>query len=125
MNQDYNNIKKIEASIGGYFGSSYKFKADLVNGHISWSTEGEYFEPPIILNMDAEGITLVRNGLRECNILSWDKEYIDHHILDGTQWSLEIQLSEKSIHINGSNAYPPEWKKFCEVVRKLSGKPFD
>ncbi|WP_433945541.1 hypothetical protein [Paenibacillus sp. SN-8-1] len=57
-------------------------------------------------------------------ILNWENEYIDYNTLDGTQWTLDIELEDRSIHIVGSNAYPEEWERFCKAIRKLTGKPF-
>ncbi|QGQ96593.1 hypothetical protein EHS13_17785 [Paenibacillus psychroresistens] len=81
-------------------------------------------EPGLTLQMDNRDINAFREALSKCGILEWDKEYIDPDTIDGTQWSLDIELEDRSIHIHGSNAYPKEWKRFCKVIQVLTGKPF-
>ncbi|MBQ7992548.1 MAG: hypothetical protein IJ252_05905 [Solobacterium sp.] len=50
----------------------------------------------------------------------WNKSYVDPHILDGTQWSLDIQLTrDRAIHIGGSNAYPPYYDELKALFRNL------
>ncbi|MBG0765437.1 MAG: hypothetical protein H0S78_11300 [Tissierellales bacterium] len=58
------------------------------------------------------------------DILSWDLEYIDSDILDGTQWDVIIVTNEKNIEVVGSNKFPEKWTKFCQLVREVSGKKF-
>jgi hypothetical protein len=124
LSGQYRNIKRIEASIGGYFGTSYKFEVDLVSGEFFWSTEGDDFEPGIASKMDSEGLEIFIEALSKCRVLSWKNEYMDRDVLDGTQWSLDIQLDDLCIEKSGSNAYPKEWKRFCKVIQNMTGKPF-
>lgn len=136
MKMEYEDIKQIIASVGGYFGSSYKVEVEFVNGKISYEESGMgIIEPPTIvmpmdnedidMPMDNEGIAKFREELVKCRILDWDNEYIEPNALDGTHWSLDIELEDKVLHIHGSNAYPNEWKRFCKAIRKLTGKPFE
>jgi hypothetical protein len=126
MKTEYENMKRIIASVGGYFGTSYSFEVNFDNGKTTWEAREEgVLEPGLTLQMDTRGINAFREALSKCSILDWDKEYIDPDILDGTQWSLDIELKDRSIQINGSNAYPKEWKRFCKVIQVLTGKPFE
>jgi hypothetical protein len=126
LDNDYKNIKRIEASIGGYFGSSYTCKVDFVSGEIAWNARKDgVFEPGINLQMDCEGLEMFVEALSECHILTWNNEYIDPHTLDGTQWNLDIEFDHLCIEKSGSNAYPGEWEKFCKVIQELTGKPFE
>jgi hypothetical protein len=126
MNKGYENIERLKASVGGYFGSSYTFEVDFDKGKTTWEVrEDGVLEPGLTLQMDTEGINAFREALSKCRILDWKNEYIDPDILDGTQWSLDIELEDRSIQINGSNAYPKEWKRFCKVIQVLTGKPFE
>jgi hypothetical protein len=109
LDKDYENIKRIQASIGGYFGSSYTVEVDFVSGEIVWNArEDGIFEPGITIQMDSEGleIEIFREALSKCHILSWEQKYIDPHTLDGTQWSLDIEFDNLCIEKSGSNAYP-------------------
>ena len=44
--------------------------------------------------------------LDKINIWEWKKEYIDHNILDGTQWEINFSNSLKKIKSYGSNKFP-------------------
>jgi hypothetical protein len=125
MKTEYENIKRIEAFIGGYFGTSYTFKVEFDRSEVIWEASGDNFEPALMIQMDIESMNTFREALSKCRILDWKKEYIDPDTIDGTQWSLDIELEDRSIHINGSNTYPKEWKRFCKVIQKLTGKPFE
>lgn len=62
--------------------------------------------------------------LKSIDILNWKSKYVDLDILDGTQWSLEIQMQGKKISKHGSNMFPETWEAFCKIVKKTSGKKF-
>jgi hypothetical protein len=79
----------------------------------------------IWISIDTESINTFIYGIRNCRILKWEKNYNNPHILDGTQWSLNIELDDRIIEKSGSNAYPNEWEEFCNTIQKLTGKPFD
>ncbi|MFL2662008.1 MAG: hypothetical protein ACJ0G0_00735 [Alphaproteobacteria bacterium] len=44
--------------------------------------------------------------LDKINIWEWKKEYVDHNILDGTQWEINFSNSLKKIKSYGSNKFP-------------------
>ncbi|MBQ7992549.1 MAG: hypothetical protein IJ252_05910 [Solobacterium sp.] len=49
-------------------------------------------------------------------IHEWEQVYNNPGILDGIKWTLNIQLTEnRSLHISGSNAYPPYFDELKEV----------
>jgi len=53
----------------------------------------------------------------ENNIHKWKETYCDHDILDGTQWSLEMEFNGlTNFDSHGSNKYPKKWKKFVEII---------
>lgn len=54
--------------------------------------------------------------LKEINIASWDKEYIDSEILDGTQWNFEIEYNDgKKKKYHGSNDFPDGFEELCKL----------
>lgn len=126
MDKDYKEIKRIEASIGGYFGSSYTLEVEFITGKVTYEVrEDGIVEPGLILQMDTENINTFREALSKCRVLSWKNEYSDLNTLDGTHWSLDIEFDDLCIEKSGSNAYPKEWKRFCKVIQKLTDKPFE
>jgi len=63
---------------------------------------------------------IVNKLYSECYINEWKKNYADYNVLDGTQWGLEIKLSNNSArprirHYKGSNAFPPYWNDMKKV----------
>jgi len=56
-----------------------------------------------------------------CYITDWKRSYVNPHILDGTQWDLEVKIRNMhTIKISGSNAYPPHWKKLLKTLNSLN-----
>jgi hypothetical protein len=128
MEKDYGNIKRISASIGGFFGTSYTVEIDIMTGKIMWNTsEGEIFysESKLILQIDSESTKEFVEAIRKCCVLNWEEKYVDLDILDGTQWNLNIELDNMNIKKSGSNAYPKEWEEFCNIIQRFTGKPFE
>ena len=53
----------------------------------------------------------------------WKKDYVNMNVLDGTQWRLDITLTnrrKRSYH--GSNDYPPYWKELLKVFKEFATK---
>jgi hypothetical protein len=120
----YNDIKNLKASVGGFFGGYYSVDLNFESRQLKWRLQGagneEYYEKRI----QRKTLDKFREGLMSVDILSWDLEYIDSDILDGTQWDVIIVTNEKNIEVVGSNKFPEKWTKFCQLVREVSGKKF-
>jgi hypothetical protein len=56
--------------------------------------------------------------LLKCNVDYWAESYSDNEILDGTQWQVVMEYKGEKLIRQGSNEYPPAWKKFMRVMRK-------
>ena len=63
------------------------------------------------------------------NIWSWEADYPNPGIMDGTNWSIKIKWCEKYIESMGDNNYPggnsdepgPSFNKFLRAVQGLMG----
>ena len=68
------------------------------------------------------------------DIWSWDEEYVEPGVLDGTQWKLELKFDGKILKCTGSNKYPGQdrrkdrlglytetFKALLRAIRKLIG----
>ena len=53
------------------------------------------------------------------NIFSWQKDYSNKDILDGTQWELIYKHGKKSYVGYGSNAYPENFEQFLDWLDEL------
>lgn len=75
--------------------------------------------------------------LDEIGTWKWKKYYTNPHVLDGTQWQLEIAIGDKRVKSGGSNAYPgivldpesldfpessPQFDAFLAALKNLTGK---
>lgn len=115
-----NRILSVEASVGGYFGSSYQVYIDLENKTASYKNlEGGY---EIIsdreLIIEDTAIEKFRSEMESIRILEWEREYFEP-ILDGTSWSVTIKTEGGLFESSGSNAFPRNWSKFCNSIEKI------
>ncbi|TNV69070.1 hypothetical protein [Trichococcus shcherbakoviae] len=122
---EYEKIKKIEASVGGYFGGYYQVEVDLENNLVSWTHGGEgELEETVHRNIRLATVKKFLEQLETLDLLNWEAEYIDMSILDGTQWHIEIVMDSHTIAKHGSNCYPEQWGKFRQAISEITGKPF-
>ena len=51
----------------------------------------------------------------------WKKKYkTSEVVLDGTEWNLEIRLTNRRVrHYHGSNAFPPYWKELTRLFKNI------
>lgn len=62
--------------------------------------------------------TLMDILFRQLCVHEWKKSYVDPHVFDGTQWSLELRLTEgRHYIIDGSNKFPPLYKDLVRTFR--------
>lgn len=123
INIAYKSIKRIEAFVGGYFGSNYYADVDLANNKIVWS-EGFSEESKYVKDINSNEISNFIEGLRLIDFLNWKRKYVQPYICDGTQWNIDIETNKRRIHIYGDNAFPAQWDEFCSLIQKFTGKPF-
>jgi hypothetical protein len=120
---EYEKIQGIQAYVGRYSGPHYNIEINILSGKAIWS-EGLYTETEYIIPADAGRMSAFLEGIRNCRILKWEKDYNNPYILDGTQWSLTIEIDNRLIKKSGSNSYPKEWEEYCSIIQKLTSKPF-
>ena len=60
-------------------------------------------------------------------VWQWTREYWNHDVLDGIQWSLELRCGERRVKSEGSNCYPgstgpgyPADSPFAQFLRALA-----
>lgn len=128
-NIDLSGMNYFKATIGGFSGPSYLVEADVREGIVwcSGNENGMYY-PEITENKPLKSgkWNKLIKGLHDCEFKNWLDEYVDQHVLVGTQWSVEIRLkSGKSLFKHGSNHYPHNWQQFCRIVSSFSGGKFE
>lgn len=120
-------ISTIEFGIGGFFGGHYrvKFKAtpDGADVHVK-----HYPYSPYDCDIDKEfhisqrrWENMIYKLVDQLYICEWEENYVDPHIIDGTQWRLTVKEGEVSlIECYGSNAYPPYWEELIQTLSYYS-----
>lgn len=115
-----NRILSVEASVGGYFGSSYQIYINLENKTASYKNlEGGYeiiSDRELIIENTA--IEKFCSEMESIRILKWEREYFEP-ILDGTSWSVTIKTAGGVFESSGSNAFPRNWGKFCNSIERI------
>ena len=69
---------------------------------------------------EKEWVSFIDTLLSEVLINEWNNKYEDPNVLDGTQWSFQFKIEEKTRKITGSNKYPSSWKKFLSALDELT-----
>ena len=111
-------------SIGGFFGENHIIMVlKMEDGAIVHYTAGSGYlpeEPTAKEQLSPEEWKAFIHRIFHCYITDWKKRYVDPHIVDGTQWELEIHfMKRKPLKIYGSNKYPVHWDKFIRTVNTL------
>lgn len=116
-------VTSIKFSVGGFF----QGVTDIIikrndKGAIVTVEQIRYSEQPVETEISSAKWNKIVNTLYGPLYLNeWKKDYVNNDILDGTQWSLDIKLTnnrKRSYH--GSNDYPPYWNELLKVFRKFA-----
>jgi hypothetical protein len=125
--KNYKDITSVEFVYGGFFqGNS---RVSVISSNIddtatwSMSTPDDFDDSKTFGNLSEEKWNDFRRSLVErANVLSWRESYVEPHILDGFQWSLEVNFSDgTNLEIDGSNDYPREWSELNAIMAELTG----
>lgn len=125
---EYNYITRMVATVGGYFGPNYIVEVNFLKGEMSWKeSQSTFLEPSqeVHVRIVETDVHVLKEELRSCHILSWNNQYVNYDIVDGTEWSLDLRIGNKRRRMFGSNEYPEEWERFCGILKKWTGKPFE
>ena len=139
-------IKKFEFSIDGYYRDSYSLKykkgifeyradvADIIITNINPVINNNYhFENVAIFQTDSFDADLNISEERINNFYkyitryckSWETEYQDFEVCDGTGWECNIWIDDYKLVAHGHEAYPSNFKSFLNKLKILtSGKIF-
>lgn len=118
-------VSKVIFSIGGYFGG-YETRTYTIDGD-ELITDVEHslilkpsnIDEPMICEFGKEDLL---DGIRRLHIGEWLRHYSPRRwnmmVMDGTQWSLEIQFSNgyKTVKIDGDNDYPYNFDELQDLL---------
>ena len=125
-------VKELTFFLGGYFGPSHWvcLNADTAERVLKYAYSCDGGNVNLKTEVGGEGAEILRvplgdrwfefsRDLLRCYFIDWKRTYSNNHILDGTQWSLEVVFTNgKRIMRSGSNAFPPHWKKLIALFKK-------
>ncbi len=114
-------VKRFEAGIGGYPGPSYQVMLEDGRLHYRvWRADGPATETVVDPTPEAWGAFL--RAVEEAGLWSWAPRYASPGlIMDGTHWSIELEVGERRVVSSGSNAYPPGFEQVTRAVSALLG----
>ena len=122
--EDYRDIVTyIKFSVGGYFGGyteiTIKKNKDGALVTSQKTLDFEHIPDPKQISL-MKWQKIVNKLYGEMYLHEWKKEYVDYGVLDGTQWSLDIHLTNRRVrHYYGSNDYPPYWKELKKIFSEF------
>lgn len=129
----------LELFVGGFSGPSSSAKFDVedqvVNIRYALHKEGRVFKfdnnlDAAFFDEDIKFKTLSKDisnqfkkDIEEIKINSWNSEYLNSNILDGTQWEVKLKYKHRRlIEISGSNEFPDQWDWFIKIINKYIGE---
>ncbi|MDR1834784.1 MAG: hypothetical protein LBQ96_03185 [Fusobacteriaceae bacterium] len=63
-------------------------------------------------------------SIGDCNVLQWERGYIDSAVADGLRWQLSIEFQTRApLVIQGQNDSPAEWMQFLQLFKSLGFEP--
>lgn len=124
LDHAYGKITRVRAFVGGFRGSNYEVDMDFRNLRLAWNGDEDESKSQITKVLDEQDCKNIAEHLKMLNLLGWKTKYEQPEVCDGTQWSVQIETGDKTIHKYGSNKYPKEWKLFCKFVTAIVGQNF-
>ena len=118
FNEALSQMKRFVFEIGGFFGGYDKRTYAVSGDKMVFDLEHSLYPKPSN-SLVYEPFTTEEfiQGLSNLHIGEWKREYMNPLVLDGTQWSIGIEYEggRRPFHIDGSNAYPYNFKKLTEL----------
>lgn len=102
-------------------GRSYHI--ELREGYVTYLDKqpGEKTKPLLHLAPTPEKWKEFRHQLDRLKVWQWKPSYGSKSLLEGTQWKLEIEYPDRSIHSEGHQDFPDDFDDFLKAIGKLLG----
>ena len=117
-------VTGIVFSEGGYFGGRDHLEITTQDGLriCTYTHSPDPIENTEVIP-DAKWKRIMNTLFYRLCIHEWKKSYVDPYVLDGTQWELELILTEgRHYTIYGSNEFPPLYKSLVRVFKPYMKK---
>ena len=119
FNEFLRDMKRFVFDYGGYFGGYERRTYTVIGEKVLFDLEHSLYLKPSNLPI-YEPFTKDEfiKGIAELHIGEWKRSYVDPMVLDGTQWSIDIEYEgdHKPVHIDGSNAFPYNFDDLLEFL---------
>ena len=112
-------MKRFVFGFGGYFGGyetrTYTISAEKVLFDLDHTL---YLKPSNLPIYEPFTTKESVSGIADLHIGEWRRNYINYNVLDGTQWSIDIEYDDerRPVHIEGSNAFPYNFSDLLELL---------
>lgn len=119
FNESLKYMKRFAFDYGGFFRGYEKRTYTISDEKVLFNLEHSLYLKPS--NLPAcEPFTREEfiEDIAALHIGEWKKSYVNPLILDGTQWSIDIEYVDdrKPVHIDGSNAFPYNFDDLLELL---------
>jgi hypothetical protein len=122
-------IHSLIAAIDGFSGISYKVHVDFFRNTFTvfeWRNKDNSLP---FTNLESKSIGSMEEFKRAIYLMriwEWEPSYRKEAgiILDGKYWSIKLNTKHNIYESEGMECFPPDWKRFCHEVEKLTGIPF-
>lgn len=123
--EDYRDVvTAIKFSVGGFFGgyTDITIRKNDKGAVVKVQKTLAYDELPDDRQISPTKWQKIVNTLySQLYLHEWKKSFVDPCVLDGTQWSLDISLTNKRKRsYSGSNDYPPYWNELLKIFREFA-----
>ncbi len=119
-------ITSVTFEVGGYFGGYTKtLVSKIYNGALVLVTKPyEDESTATTLKITPKRWNKLIDKLYEHMFVhEWKKKYVDPGVLDGTQWSLDVEMTDgRKCSYHGSNEFPPYWEELVKAFKEVSYK---
>ena len=108
------------ASIGGYFGNSYS--VELRGERLRYQARrDDRTLVDEVLEPTADDWAAFAASLEAARIWSWERSYSTPGVMDGTSWSVSLELDGRHVESSGSNGFPGSFEMLTDAISRLVG----
>jgi hypothetical protein len=98
--------REFHFGIGGYLGPCHRIT--MVGDHLEYQQADHAYQyiAPVVMKPTMAEWEQFWHDVEAVKVWNWKPKYWNIGICDGTQWSLKLVYQGRSMHSEGSNAYP-------------------
>lgn len=124
------DITLLEVELSMYRKGSVKVQFDLVHGLLRWR-ESNRWNRNFTRSLNQNDVDQLMRMIEVCSVLNWRAFYPNQETVQAggiyhQSWTLSIYTdqSEPSMHLEGKDAYPPEFSLMTNILTRIIRQPF-